>query len=85
MAEQHTWQKEFDKWVVATDGTTILLERAAEKLIRSESDSLAASDMHYGEYLGICYSLAVLSGVPYKTVCSAVARMVGGDGDAQAS
>ena len=81
------WKKEFDKWVVDTDKATIVLEEAAARLIESEDKSEnginIGADMACGECIGMCYAMAVLSGVPFNIVMKVVRGMAGvsDDGD----
>ena len=74
------WKREFDRWVVATDKSTVVLEEAASQLVQSERKEGSlniGADMACGEYIGMCYAMAVLSGVPFNTVKKVVQRMAG--------
>ena len=71
-------QRALDRWVARTDGSTIVLEQAAAQLIESrEGKGGTRTAIAGGEFLGICYVVAVLSGAPYRTVQHAVGRMAG--------
>ena len=66
------------RWVARTDGSTIVLEQASAQLIESRTGrSGTRTAIAGGEFLGICYAIAVLSGAPYRTVQHEVCRMAG--------
>ena len=80
MAKRSAWKVQLDRWVVNTDMSTVLFEEAAKYLDKSldESDSHKAT-LASGTYLGICFSIAALSGVPLAVVEDTVRRMAGVD------
>ena len=81
MAKLSRFQPALDRWVIDTDCSTVVLEEAASYLARSLDDNPIASSQAGGTYLGICFAVAALAGVPLSVVEDTVHRMQGMEAD----
>ena len=81
MAKLSRFQQALDKWVIDADCSTVVLEEAASYLARSLDDNPITSAQAGGTYLGICFAVAALAGVPLSVVEETVRRMAGMEDD----